>query len=73
MSSFLNVPVFFFSFLFGLIYMFYIAPTKKAITVYPTDDNKNLFQFKDKVSNCFQLQPSFIKCSKDVEEIPIQI
>jgi len=53
--------------------MFYIAPTKKEITVYPTDDNKNLFQFKDKVSNCFQLQPSFIKCSKDVEEIPIQI
>ena len=44
MSSFLNVPVFFFSFLFGLIYMFYIAPTKKEITVYPTDDNKSLFQ-----------------------------
>ena len=73
MLSFLNIPVFFFSFLFGIIYMFAIAPTKKEITVYPTDDNTNLFQFKDKVSNCFQLQPSNTKCSKDVEDIPIQI
>ena len=73
MFSFLNIPVFLCSLIFGLIYMFVIAPPKKEITVYPTDDNKNLFQFKDKVSNCFQLQPSNTKCSKDAEDIPIQI
>lgn len=73
MLSFLNIPVFMLSFLFGIIYMFAIVPPKKEIIVYPTDDNTKLFQFKDKVSNCFHLQPSNTKCSKDVEEIPIQI
>jgi len=73
MLSAINIPVFLFSLIFGLLYMYFIAPVNKEIIVYPTDDNKDLFQFRDKINNCFQLQQSIIKCSNDVEIIPIQI
>ena len=48
-------------------------PDPKEITVYPTNDNKHLFQFRDKADNCFQLKQTIVKCSNDAEEIPIQI
>ncbi|MDC1320989.1 hypothetical protein N8261_03420 [Flavobacteriaceae bacterium] len=73
MLSAINIPVFLFSLIFGLLYMYFVAPKNKEIIVYPTDDNRELFQFRDKINNCFQLEQSIIKCSNDVEVIPIQI
>ncbi len=45
----------------------------KQIIVYPTPDNEKLFQFRDKIDNCFQLKQNMVKCSNDAEVIPIQI
>jgi len=56
-----------------MLYVYYTAPQKKQIIVYPTDDNKHLFQFRDKINNCFELQQSIIECNKDAEIIPLQI
>ena len=70
---FLNLPAFLISFLFGILYVYFTNPSIDKITVYPTDDNKHLFQFRDKVNNCFQLKQNIVKCSNDVEEIPIQL
>jgi len=69
----INFPVFIVSFIFGMLYVYYTAPQKKQIIVYPTDDNKHLFQFRDKINNCFELQQSIIECNKDAEIIPLQI
>jgi hypothetical protein len=69
----INFRVFIISFLIGICYIFITSPDPKQITVYPTNDNKHLFQFRDKTDNCFQLKQTIVKCSNDTEEIPIQI
>ena len=69
----INLPVLIISFLFGIIYIYYTNPDQEDIKVYTTDDNKHLFQFNDKINNCFNLKQNVIKCSNEVEEIPIQL
>lgn len=71
--SIINIPVFLVSLLFGILYIFISDPTPKQIIVYPTHDNEEMFQFKDKIDNCFQLKQNIVKCSNDAEVIPIQI
>jgi hypothetical protein len=69
----LNFKVFITSFLVGILCIYLSSPSPKKIIVYPTDDNNHLFQFRDKVDNCFQLKQNIVKCSNQVEEIPIQL
>jgi|TARA_Y100000389_G_C17340156_1_gene452861 hypothetical protein len=69
----INIIVFILSFIIGIIIIDFTAPETQTIILYPTVDNKHLFQFRDKTNNCFQLNHKNIKCSNDVEEIPIQI
>ena len=71
--SFINLPVFLIAFVIGILIIYWTAPDSKTLIVYPTTDNKHLFQFRDKTNNCFQLNETIVKCSNDVEEIPIQI
>ncbi len=70
---FVHIPAFIISFLFGIIYVYFTNPVPEKIIVYPTVDNKHLFQFTDIVNNCFQLKQNIVKCSNDIEEIPIQL
>lgn len=69
----INIPVFIISLLFGLLYVYMSEAKPKQIIVYPTPDNEKLFQFRDKIDNCFQLKQNMVKCSNDSEVIPIQI
>ena len=69
----INFRVFILSFLFGLLCVYVSSPPPKEITVYPTDDNNHLFQFRDEVNNCFQLKQIIVKCSNSAEEIPLQV
>lgn len=69
----INFRVFILSFLFGLLCVYVSSPPPKEITVYPTDDNNHLFQFRDQVNNCFQLKQNVVKCSNAAEEIPLQV
>ena len=69
----INLPALILSFLIGILYIYYTNPDQEDIKVYTTDDNKHLFQFNDKINNCFNLKQRIVKCSNDVEEIPIQI
>lgn len=71
--SFINIPVFIISLFLGILMVYWTAPDTKIVIVYPTKDNKHLFQFRDKTNNCFQLNERIVKCGNDVEEIPIQI
>lgn len=69
----IHFRVFLLSFLFGLMCVYITSPPPKEITVYPTGDNTHLFQFRDKVDNCFQLKQNIVKCSNNAEEIPLQV
>jgi len=44
--------------------------------VYPTTDNKDIFQYKDMAHNCFSINPNVIKCpylDNTVTVIPSQV
>ena len=69
----INFRVFMLSFLFGLLCVYINSPAPTKITVYPTNDNRHLFQFSDKTDNCFLLKQNIVKCSNDAEEVPIQV
>ena len=71
--SYINLPVFLITFLIGIVLVYFTAPDSKIVTVYPTSDNQNMFQFRDKANNCFKLNQDITKCTKDSEVIPIQI
>ncbi len=70
---FINLPALILSFIFGILYIYFTDPDQQDIVVYSTDDNNTLFQFKDKINNCFKFKQNNVKCSNDVEEIPIQL
>lgn len=69
----INFRVFILSFLIGVLGIYLSSHESQKVTVYPTNDNRHLFQFRDKVDNCFQLKQNIVKCSNDSEEIPVQI
>ena len=69
----INIPVFFITLIIGLFFVYISAPPLKTIIVYPTKDNKHLFQFRDKVNNCFHLEEKVKPCNSKAEIIPIQI
>ena len=69
----INITAFIISFLFGIFYITITSAELQKVVVYPTDDNKHLFQFRDKANNCFQLSQNIVRCSNDNEEIPIQV
>lgn len=73
MLKYINARYFLVSFFLGLLFM-YISDTESSyITVYPTKDNKNKFQFEDQGKNCFTLESAQVECSPTAEEIPIQV
>ena len=52
----------------------YISESETSyITVYPTKDNKDKFQFEDQGKNCFTLESAQVDCSAVAEEIPLQV
>ena len=53
--------------------MYISSPEFEYITVYPTKDNKDKFQFQDQGQNCFTLEAAEVECTPMAEQIPIQI
>jgi hypothetical protein len=73
--QYISFPIFLISLAIGLFYVYLSNPEPKVIYVYPTPENINQLQFKDKASNCFEFKASEVKCPKDtklIHKIPIQ-
>ncbi len=69
----INLKIFILSFVIGMLFMHFNSGDAHEIVVYPTKDNKHLFQFRDKTNNCFHLQQKVVKCAKNDEVIPVQL
>jgi hypothetical protein len=67
--KYIHAPVFFVSLVFGLIAVYLTVPENKIIYVYPTPENVDTIQYKDKTNNCFAMQPNEIPCPKSKSEI----
>ena len=73
--KFINIPAFIISLTIGLFLVYIGNPRPSVIYVYPTPDNVNKIQYKDKADTCYQFDAQQVKCpivSTNVKNIPIQ-
>jgi len=72
---FINFAIFLISLALGLLFVYLSNPDVKKIIVYPTPDNVDSIQYKDKTGNCFKAQSNEITCPNDkskIFDIPLQ-
>ena len=75
MLKFINFPAFLIGLSLGLVFVYLSAPTHNVVMVYPTPDNVNKVQYKDKAGTCFRFDPIDSECPNDesmIKNIPIQ-
>jgi len=73
--KFLNVPVLIISLSIGLFISYVIKPNTNIIYVYPTPENINKIQYKDKGDNCFGFTSKEVECPSNQAKIrryPVQ-
>ncbi len=73
--KFFNFPVFMISLAVGLLFVYLIEPTPRAIFVYPTPKNVDEIEYIDTVGNCFKYNSNLVDCPKEkslIQTIPIQ-
>jgi hypothetical protein len=74
-SKYIDVPIFLVSLVVGLLIMYYTMPDLRKIYVYPTPENVDLLQYKDKAGNCFSYKENEVPCPKNsskIAKIPVQ-
>lgn len=75
LSKYINIPVFIISFAIGVLFVYMYTDTNRTIIVYPTHENYNLLQYRDKVGNCYSIEETEVKCPSDpslLTKIPAQ-
>ena len=73
--KFVSLPVFLISVAVGLFFVYLSQPPPTSIYVYPTPDNIDKVQYRDKADNCFQFESREVRCPSDktkIKSIPIQ-
>ena len=73
--KFVSLPVFLISIAIGLFFVYLSQPSPTIIYVYPTPDNTDRVEFKDKAGNCFQFEAQEVNCPSDrttIKSIPVQ-
>ena len=70
-TKYIDFKIFLFSLVFGLFAVYMTAPTMRKIYVYPSPENINLLQYKDKTDTCFSFQQKELKCPSDSSKISI--
>jgi len=74
-SQYISWPVFFISFIIGLLGVYLIGAEIKTIFVYPSPTNNKNIQYKDSVGQCFQFNPQVTECPMNplsINKVPIQ-
>lgn len=76
-SKFINVPVFFVSLIVGLLIVYFTMQNDlRKIYVYPTPENVDLLQYRDKAGNCFVYKTTDTPCPKNeakLAKVPVQV
>ena len=67
--KFINIPIFLVSLAFGLFAVYMTMPSTRTISVYPTPENIELLQYRDKTDSCFHYTQNEIECPKNSSEI----
>jgi len=74
MFKYISIPVLLISFSLGILYVYLTKPEQTYIYVYPTPDNVNLIQYKDKADNCYEFESHPVVCpiKGEIQNIPVQ-
>jgi hypothetical protein len=73
--KYINIPVFLVSLVVGMIAVYLTVPDTRIVYVYPTPENVNVLQYKDKTDSCFSFKERQVPCPKnesDIAKIPVQ-
>lgn len=73
--SYISWPAFIISFAIGVFYIYISLPKQRVVTVYPTQDNADFFNFSDKAHNCFKFEQEMKTCPANDDQlktIPMQ-
>ena len=73
--KYINLPVFIISLLLGIAAVYYTVPDMRTVYLYPTPDNVDILQYKDKTDTCFAFNQKPVSCPKnkqDIAKIPVQ-
>jgi hypothetical protein len=73
--KYINIKIFLISLAIGLFAVYVTMPDMRKIYVYPTPENVDILQYRDKVSNCFHFKQKEVSCPKDeskISKIPAQ-
>jgi len=73
--KYINVPVFIVSLAFGLFAVYINSDDIRKIYVYPTPENVDLMQYRDKTGTCFNYKQTKMTCPQneaDIAKVPAQ-
>lgn len=74
-NKYINLYVFLISLALGIFAVYITTPESRIIYVYPTPENVEHLQYKDKAENCFSFTQSEVDCpftSDNITKIPAQ-
>lgn len=71
--KYINLPAFFLSFIVGMIGVWYSDPFKRKVYIYPSPDNIDILQYKDKTGACFVYEEKQVKCPNNATKIKAQV
>jgi hypothetical protein len=66
------IPIFLISFAVGLVCIYFSPLEYKTIMVYPSPNNVNKVQYKDKANECFEFSAKLVECTKNAKKIQVQ-
>lgn len=72
---YINVKIFLLSLAFGIFAVYVTMPDTRKIYVYPSPENIDILQYRDKTDSCFHFKQEEVACPKDEKEIskiPVQ-
>ena len=61
----INYEYFLYSLIFGIFISYIFQKKKRVIYVYPTPENLDKIQYKDKTDTCFSFKMENVKCPAD--------
>ena len=73
--KYVKLNVFIINLAFGLFAVYITMPDTRKIYVYPTPENIDVLQYKDKTDTCFQFKQNEVDCPKndsEITKIPVQ-
>jgi hypothetical protein len=68
-TKYVNLPVFIISLAIGIFIVYVSLGDSRKIYVYPTPENLDLIQYRDKTGTCFGYQQTEVPCPEDPSKI----